>query len=506
MAYSLAQSFYVDRVGGSYATRIDLYFSAKDSVFPVTVQLHEMLNGIPTQKVLPFSRVTLYPDEVFVSDDATKATSFWFESPVFLQGETDYAIVIIPGADSPNYNVWTARLGDTIIGTDKIISKQAGVGVLFSSSDGRTFTPYQEYDLKYTLKSARFVENGTILFTNGDTDWMTIANTTGTFIPGENVCANLTSNLVSSNTNYGNTAGAGLFEDYYEGDTTSIVLNPVTEPFTAGAYVRGEESGSTAQIVSIDDIVVDASFFKSEQLEQMNTTFSGQFVGRNTSGVADASAKPIPLNDTINYIEPRKIYSFSNEDANFSGQKTGKVTLTLTSEMENVSPAFDDDNFSSYQVTNLVNTDVTGEDGVNGGNALAKYITRRVTLEEGLDAEDLNVYLDAYKPPGTQLYVYCKLHNASDDETFEEKNWILMEQETSGDTYSTPQNFDDQKEFKYIIPSSQLTGDNGEVQYTNGAGGTFTGYLTFAVKVVMTASVSSDVPRITDVRVIALQI
>lgn len=506
MAYSLAQSFYVDRVGGAYATRVDLYFSKKDSVFPVTVQLHEMQNGIPTQKVLPFSRSTLYPNDVFVSDNGSKATSFWFESPVYLQGETDYAIVILPAADSPNYNVWTARLGDTIIGTEKIISKQAGVGVLFVSSDGRTYTPFQEYDLKYTLKTANFVNQGTIEFTNGDTDWITVANTSGFFIAGENVCANLTSNLVSSDSNYGNTAGAGLFEDYYEGDSSQIVLNPVTEPFTVGSYIRGEESGAIAQIASIDDIVVDSSFFKTEFIEQMNTSFSAKYIGRNTSGVLDSVAKPIDLNDTINFIAPKKIYSYSNENNLFSGAKTGKTTITLTSSMENVSPAFDDDNFSSYQVTNLVNTDITGEDGVNGGNALAKYISRRVTLEDGLDAEDILVYLDAYKPPGTGINVYCKLHNVSDDETFEEKNWIQMSQETSADTLSTSQNFDDQKEYKFILPSSIKTGDNGEFQYTNTSGATFTGYLTFAVKVVMTASVTSDVPRISDLRVIALQI
>jgi hypothetical protein len=506
MAYSLAQSFFVDRIGGCYATRIDLYFQSKDSSFPVTVQLHEMQNGIPTQKVLPFSRSTLYPEEVFTSEDALAATSFWFESPVFLQGETDYAVVIIPGSDSPNYNVWTARLGDTVIGSDRIISKQAGVGVLFISSDGRTFTPFQEYDLKYTLKTANFDTLGTIQFTNGDTDWITVANTSGRFIQGENVSANLTSNLVSSNTNYGNTAGSGIFEDYYEGAATSIVLNPVNEPFTAGSYIRGEESGATGLIVSIDDIVVDSSFLKSEQLEQIGADFSVSLRGRNTAGVLDPLAKEVDLNDTINFVAPKKIYSYSNEQANFGGSKTSVATITLTSTQQNVSCAFDDDKFSSYQITNLVNADVTGEDGVSGGNALAKYITRRVTLEDGLDAEDMNVYLDAYKPAGSELYVYYKIHNSSDDETFEEKNWKLMTQETSQDTYSISGNFDDQKEYKYVIPTADRTGDSGEVQYTNNAGATFTGYLTFSVKIVITASVSSDVPRIGDVRVIALQI
>lgn len=506
MAYSLAQSFLVNRDGGCYATRVDLYFAAKDSAFPVTVELHEMENGIPTQRILPYSTVTLYPQDVFVSEDASTPTTFWFQSPVYLQADTEYCLMIIPGADSPNYNVWTARLGDYIIGTQKLISKQPEVGTMFISSNGRTFTPYQEYDLKYTLKSAKFVETGTIVFENDDVDFFTVANTSGLFIAGENITANLTSNVVSSNTNYGNTAGSGLFEAYYEGDTTQMVLTPVNEPFTAGTYIRGEESGTTAQIVSIDDIVVDSSFFKSEQLEQMNTYWTASLQGRSTAGVLDASSRQIQLNETVNYIQPKKIYSYSNEAAGLSGAKSATVTLSLRSEQENLSPAFDDDTFSSYQISNKVNYDNTGEDGIKGGNALARYITRRVTLEEGQDAEDLNVYLDAYKPIGTEIYVYYKIHNVSDDESFDEKEWVLMTQETDTNTYSQTQNFDDRKEFKYIIPASKLTGDAGEVQYTTASGGTYTGYITFSVKIVLMASSTSEVPRFTNVRAIALQV
>ena len=39
----------------------------------------------------------------------------------------------------------------------------------------------------------------------------------------------------------------------------------------------------------------------------------------------------------------------------------------------------------------------------SGGNAKARYISRRVTLEDGFDAQDIKVWLNAYKPKDTDL-------------------------------------------------------------------------------------------------------
>ena len=59
---NLAQSFRViNRPGGCFATKIDLYFSQTDATLPVTVSIREMRNGRPTQRVLPFSSVTKFP-------------------------------------------------------------------------------------------------------------------------------------------------------------------------------------------------------------------------------------------------------------------------------------------------------------------------------------------------------------------------------------------------------------------------------------------------------------
>jgi hypothetical protein len=49
------------------------------------------------------------------------------------------------------------------------------------------------------------------------------------------------------------------------------------------------------------------------------------------------------------------------------------------------------------------------EEAPSGGNGLTRYITRSVTLAEGFDARDLVVYFDAYRPVGSNFYVYYKV-------------------------------------------------------------------------------------------------
>lgn len=505
MAYSIAQSFLVDVEGGAFATRCDIYFSAKDTQFPITMEIVEVTNGQPTRTVVPFSRVTLSPDEVYISNDASKPTPFWFESPVYLQGDTEYAIVLSPGADSPNYNVWTARLGDVEIGTDNLISKQAAVGVLFASTDGRTYTPYQEYDLKFQMKSCRFDESGTIIFVNDDADYLTVANTTGQFSIGETVYGNTVSNP-SSISDFSSSSGSGFFKYYIDGDQSKPVLTAMSSALSVGQVIKGLSSNTEATIVSIDDITVDSSFIKTEFLSLTGTRETTTIRNHDEAGNLDSVEKSIDLNETVNYLEPKKIYSFSNEQTLISGRKSSKVKLALETDYENLSSAFDDDNFSAFKISNQVNFLTTNEENSDGGDALARYITRTVTLEEGQDAEDIVVYFDAYKPQGTDVKAYYKILNSSDSDDFADKSWFAMEQETDVSTFSVRQNFDDLKEYKFVIPTSNKTGAFGEVVYTNSAGAQFTGFITFAIKLVLIASSTADVPRVQNFRAIALQV
>ena len=90
----LAQTFIVldtdnndgDRVTGAFLTSCDIYFSEKDSTYPVAMEIRNVINGQPGPKILPFGRKTLQANEVSTSTDGSVATTFTFESPVYVQG------------------------------------------------------------------------------------------------------------------------------------------------------------------------------------------------------------------------------------------------------------------------------------------------------------------------------------------------------------------------------------------------------------------------------------
>src|SRR6056300_89780 len=84
----LSQLFTVQDSTGIYLTSVDLFFSTRDETLPVTIQIREVLQGTPSNVVLPFSEVTLKPSEVNTSFDASVGTRFTFSSLLYLPGPT----------------------------------------------------------------------------------------------------------------------------------------------------------------------------------------------------------------------------------------------------------------------------------------------------------------------------------------------------------------------------------------------------------------------------------
>jgi hypothetical protein len=140
-----------------------------------------------------------------------------------------------------------------------------------------------------------------------------------------------------------------------------------------------------------------------------------------------------------------------------------------------------------------------------GGLLINKYISVPITLAEGQDAEDLIVMLTSYRPPGTDVKVYVKILNGEDGQAFDYLPWIEMETSENA-PYSSISNINDFIEYTYRFPVAQRTGPNDEVQYTNSDGITFTGFKYYAVKIGLVGSNAAVVPRVADLRVIAVQI
>ena len=81
-----------------------------------------------------------------------------------------------------------------------------------------------------------------------------------------------------------------------------------------------------------------------------------------------------------------------------------------------------------------------------------------------------------------------------------------MTQNTNTGVNSVKDKLDDFIEYKYVIPTANMTGSGNEVTYTNAAGATFTGFSTFAIKIVMKSTTDVVVPQIRDMRAIALSV
>jgi len=157
----LAQTFRVDETTGIFITSVDVFMQTKDEELPLTLQVRTVETGLPTSKILPFSVVVKDPSEVNVSEDASIPTTFTFESPIYLTGEQEYALVLVTPAE--NYNCWISRMGEVDISTANLpdeqqvlISQQPYLGSLFKSQNGTTWDPSQYEDMKFTIRRAVF--------------------------------------------------------------------------------------------------------------------------------------------------------------------------------------------------------------------------------------------------------------------------------------------------------------------------------------------------------------
>lgn len=373
-------------------------------------------------------------------------------------------------------------IGDTLVGA----GGANGTITANSTSGNPAVTGSYNYRVKDVTTATKFVNGETIELYKSGIEQNTTAALTTQSSPA---------------------TGKVYFYDATSQSNTSLHLAEPTGTFTANTYIRGQISGLDARIVSVDNLPIDTFQYFVSKFELQDTTASATGKLATSGSALDTEFRNININQNTEYDARRYILSRTNEVGNLSSKKSAefKVALTNTTNRRH-SPAIDNDRSAVFAVTNLVNNDSTNEDSTGAGNAIARYVQKTVTLAEGQDAEDLRVIMSAYKTSDATIEVYVKLLNAEDGETINDKTWIKLTQSTLSTVVSDSENTKDFKEFEFTLPSASLTGSNGEVQYTNSSGVTYTGYKYFKIKVVLLTTNPSRVPRIKDFRAIALQI
>lgn len=196
---------------------------------------------------------------------------------------------------------------------------------------------------------------------------------------------------------------------------------------------------------------------------------------------ADNDVYPIkPGYATRNRYKKRRVTpSWSNElricystgtQSNGVGVQANAVANTLTQPLSNGSVLFvntvSNGDFSCISVPQtgdlifskyIINNDYTNEH-TNYGNAMAKGVSTKVYLANDHFAEDILVYATAYRPAGTDIQLYVRLHNSNDPEAFDDKDWTRLQiTAESANLYSSLTNTNDYVELTFGLQQNPNT-------------------------------------------------
>jgi hypothetical protein len=577
----LAQTFFIKKGMGAgsnsvYLSDIDVFFkrkpvnsgggaSATAALNGVTVQIREVVNGYPTNQILPFSAVHKLPANVNVSDDASLATTFTFEAPVRLDTEKEYSVVIQPDASDPNYLVFTSKVGgiDLTPGATKgsAITQDWGDGVLFTSTNNSAWKSYQDEDIKFTLRRHNFNSStGTVRLTNNNHEFLTLNNVTGKFTPGELIYQEITLTDPAQNIAAVSakliTGGTGLTDNYAVGDFikltstlsgNAIEIHKIAAVTNASEMVLESPAGFTSSLThspvvvgELDMYDVSRDPYECHLVNSSATSVKTFAVGTLIKGLDSTSTSNVASINNINlsYIQPMimkandsssrtrlsgtfvppadlnatylKPMQF-NDNNHFtekgvvlyskSNDPNGAKSFKLNVTLEN------DSNVTSTPFVDIESSKLIAYQYkiTNVADTTCKYISKRIELAEDLDAEDFELTLSAYRPADTNIKVYIKAQNGYDFDEFDNLAWTELELFEGLGSFSTAVNLDDYREFKYKIANSDKTGGNpGSAFAYTSQGGAFEGFKRFQIRIDLLSPNIHNAPTLKDYRGIAL--
>ena len=509
----LTQSFIVDQnenPNGVFASSIDVFFSAIDDKLPVTLALRPVVSGFPSSsQILPFSEVTLNASEATANSTApsvatsTTYTRFTFESPVYLYPD-EYAIVLT--SPSTSYAVHVANLGETVKNTTNTkVSQQPFVAAFYQPQNSSVWQSNAEKQMMFRVNRCEF-DTGThaTYFANkaepqsGNTSGpvydvfklstsdLTFSNTALTFAYKGILTANVASvtndtsrgnNLdaaftdFSPNRNYTLTAQKGMVASR---STTGQNDHAANNFFLRATFTSNDSKVSPAVDLSRLNLIVVENMVNRGSLANSDFVVTAGGSGYGSSaptvtisggGGTGAAATAVLTGGAVSSITVTSGGSAYYETPTISFSGTGGAAATIQNELEK-----------------------------SGGNAKARYISRRVTLEDDFDAQDIKIFLNAYKPKDTDIKVYYRVHNSEDPENFEDRPYVLMTQETDINRISASET--DVNEYVFRSSANNVAYTSGSIRYDK--------FKTFAIKIVLGSASTSVIPKVKDLKAVAL--
>lgn len=517
----MAQTFYtpkgseivngeVKNAYGIFVSSIELFFKKKptdnEELLPFTVALSKVESGLPGNDII--AECTLEPYYIKTSNNPSTSnsstiTKFSFVDPVYLLPSTEYAIKLI--TESPDYEVWTATMGGEYtdeFGNIRRISEQPYIGNFFKAQNASNWNPILNQDLMFRINRASFSSSNVSYYnivasddlkSNTIADMIKLSSTEQNFSPTKityELKSYLTDGTLADYISVNNNELYSFGKDTDISSATSKRRRLIPAANSAAINVKVTMSTTDESVSPI----LNSERFSLFTLQNIinNAGISNNLIsitnGGSHSNVANInvaiSMPDVGSNRATANILPGMLVGGKLTAVNIINPGSGYFTTPTVTISEPL---------ASTNATALIN----GETDASGGNILAKYQTKIVTLEEGFDAGDLVVKMEAIKPSGTNIAVYLKVLSSLDTDSITSKKWQRMT--VVKDNVSPNQEKKIPLEFRHSLTK-------GSIEYFDGVrkmplGGTFK---YFAVKIRMTSADPTVVPKIESFKVVAV--
>jgi len=496
---------------GIFANSVDIFFNAKDANIPIEISIRAVENGYPTQRVVPGSDVVVYPANISTSADASTATNVKFKFPVYLERDTEYAIVLI--ANSAVYKVYVAEVGGMDLTRTSIrVNKQPYNGVFFTSANASTWTAEQTKDLKFKLNRC--------VFSTSDQHITLVNDAIEPFKLNPNSLEFLTATKIrvhhKNHGHYGSVAHqvvlAGFVAENGITDISKInKAHAITEiehdsyviTHTGSATAVGIVGGGT-EMTATENRAYNTLRLSLENTQVPGTTLTTKLLPTAGSSMDSSTQSPYGIQSEVTILpnsnfRPDIPLCVMSPVANGGSTSLTEVKCILSnSGNDRISPVLDIERTSLVTVQNRINDATSNssaytsrgtyiaETAPTGTSNLAKYITKKIELEN--EADIIDVYTSVHRPTDSSVDLYYKVQGSGDDGDFSEIPWVLV-----NPLKAIPISDSGMSEAHYEInPTAVLGGVTSALAFSK-----------FAIKIVLRSKNSSNVPMIGDFRAIA---
>jgi len=490
---ALSQTFSIPQQfkSGVFITSVDLFFAELgDDTAPVTVRIVETDNGYPSSVVVPGSSTTLPAVDLILTSTGTAPTKFKFNDLIWLSPNKDYAIAVI--SNSIKYKLWVAQLGEDRIDKALTITEQPSAGSLFRSQNSSTWTADQLQDIKFTINYAKFdvSKSASILLSNPG-----VAQTV-TLPPNPFFIKNGQTAVKVTHPNHGLIKGRFVS---YSGSTASQFNNTtftVKDVIDSDSYTITSTSPSVtdhvggAVVVTEKNIRIDEFNVQATTRTPDNTSIS--YFTKMTDTAKETSYTEVVPGVFNSVSTPKYVYSNKNERSILGNARSLDVLINMYSTDTAVSPIINMNTVSVACNTNKIDSR-TADPSVGAGD-FAPMVLESAATGNSLESRHITLPV-ILKSVATGLRCIF-LANVTYPATFE--LWYR----TTTDGSVNPLNAVTWTQ-KVLPPIESHGSTNSYTEYEIDIAPAQS-FVEFQVKFVFKSTDSSKVPKIKELRIIAL--